>query len=78
MRRVPIGILGPKIASSDEMKMAEYLGGAVARLGQQLLCGGKNRVMESACKGCFEAGGMPIGLLPEDEWTAASEYVAKY
>jgi uncharacterized protein (TIGR00725 family) len=75
MRRVPIGIIGPKVATKDEMKMAEYLGGAIARLGLQLLCGGKNGVMESACKGCFEAGGMPIGLLPDDEWTAANEYV---
>lgn len=76
MRRVPIGIIGPKIASDDEMRMAEYLGGALARLGLQLLCGGKNGVMESACKGCAEAGGMPIGLLPDDEWTAANNYVA--
>jgi uncharacterized protein (TIGR00725 family) len=76
MRRVPIGIIGPKIATNDEMKMAEYLGGAFARLGLQLLCGGKNGVMESACKGCLEAGGVPIGLLPDDEWTAANEYVA--
>jgi uncharacterized protein (TIGR00725 family) len=76
MRRVPVGIIGPKIATDDELKLAEYLGGALARLGLQLLCGGKNGVMEAACKGCFQAGGNPIGLLPDDEWTAANDYVA--
>lgn len=76
MRRVPVGIIGPKAATNDELKIAEYLGGALARLGLQLLCGGKNGVMEAACKGCLRAGGMPIGLLPDEEWTAANDYVA--
>lgn len=76
MRRVPVGIIGPKIATDEELKVAEYLGGALARLRLQLLCGGKNGVMEAACKGCSEAGGMPIGLLPDEEWTAANDYVA--
>lgn len=76
MRRVPVGIIGPKVATDDEMKTAEFLGGALARLGLQLLCGGKNGVMEAACKGCAEAGGIPIGLLPDEEWTAANDYVA--
>jgi hypothetical protein len=76
MRRVPVGIIGPKVATDEEREMAEYLGTAFARLGLQLLCGGKNGVMESACKGNIMAGGMPIGLLPDDEWTAANDYVA--
>lgn len=76
MRRVPVGIIGPKLATDAEMKIAEYLGGALVRLGLQLLCGGRGGVMEAACKGCSEAGGMAIGLLPDDEWTAANDYVA--
>ncbi|MEZ5783740.1 MAG: TIGR00725 family protein [Rhizobiaceae bacterium] len=76
MRRVPVGIIGPKIATDEELATAEELGGALARLGLQLLCGGKNGVMEAACKGCSEAGGLAIGLLPDEEWTAANDYVA--
>lgn len=76
MRRVPVGIIGPKVATDAERAVAEYLGNAFARLGLQLLCGGKNGVMESACKGNLMAGGLPIGLLPDDEWTAANDYVA--
>lgn len=76
MRRVPVGIIGPKLATAEELQIAEQLGAALARFGLQLLCGGKNGVMEAACKGCLEAGGMPIGLLPDEEWTAANDYVA--
>ena len=76
MRRVPVGIIGPKLATEVQLRTAEYVGGRLASLGLQLLCGGKNGVMEAACKGCAEAGGLPIGLLPDNEWTAANPYVA--
>lgn len=76
MRRVPVGIIGPKVATDDELRMAEKVGFELARLGLQLLCGGKNGVMEAACKGHFEGGGMAIGLLPDEEWTVANPYVA--
>lgn len=74
IRGVPVGIIGPKIATGDELRIAERMGAELARLGLQLLCGGKNGVMEAACKGCLDAGGMPIGLLPDEEWTAANDY----
>lgn len=76
IRGLPVGIIGPKVATDDELRMAERMGGEIARLGLQLLCGGKNGVMEAASKGCLEAGGLPIGLLPDEEWTAANPYVA--
>lgn len=76
VRRVPVGVIGPKAATEDERAMAGVLGAGLARMGLQLLCGGKNGVMESACKGNLDAGGLPIGLLPDDEWTAANDYVA--
>ncbi|WP_291391906.1 TIGR00725 family protein [Devosia sp.] len=76
MRRAPVGVVGPKLATEDELRTAEYVGGRLAQMGLQLLCGGKNGVMEAVCKGCAEAGGMPIGLLPDNEWSAANRYVA--
>jgi uncharacterized protein (TIGR00725 family) len=75
MRRVPVGIVGPKVAGAEELRVAEFVGSELARLGLQLLCGGKNGVMEAACKGNLQAGGMPIGLLPDEEWTAANDFV---
>lgn len=76
MRRVPVGIIGPKVATTDALRIAEYIGTQFARLGLQLLCGGKGGVMEAACRGNFQAGGMPIGLLPDDEWAAANDFVS--
>lgn len=74
MRRVPVGVIGPKIATDEQRVIAEKVGAELAKLGLQMLCGGKNGVMEAACKGHAEAGGMPIGLLPDEEWTPANDY----
>lgn len=76
LRRVPIGIIGPREATDAQRALAEQMGAALARHGLQLLCGGKNGVMEAACKGHAENGGFPVGLLPDEEWNAANPYVA--
>ena len=76
LRRVPIGIIGPRDATASQVALAERMGEALARHGLQLLCGGKNGVMEAACKGHAEAGGLPVGLLPDEEWQHANPYVA--
>ncbi|BBK38258.1 lysine decarboxylase [Allostella sp. ATCC 35155] len=75
-RRIPIGVIGPRDASADQLELAEQLGTALAETGLQLLCGGRGGVMEAACKGALSAGGSPIGLLPDTEWDAANPYVA--
>jgi uncharacterized protein (TIGR00725 family) len=76
LRRVPIGIIGPRDATPTQYALAEQMGEALARHGLQLLCGGKNGVMEAACKGHAQAGGLPVGLLPDEEWQHANPYVA--
>ena len=75
-RRVPVGIIGPREATPEQLDLAERLGAGLAEAGLQLLCGGRGGVMEAACKGSLEAGGSPIGLLPDTEWDAANPYVA--
>lgn len=76
LRRVPIGIIGPREATPEQCEFADRVGAALADHGLQLLCGGKNGVMEAACRGHASKGGMPIGILPDDEWHAANRYVA--
>jgi uncharacterized protein (TIGR00725 family) len=76
LRRVPIGIIGPREATQGQYALAEQMGEALANYGLQLLCGGKNGVMEAACKGHARGGGLPVGLLPDEEWHAANPYVA--
>ncbi|EJF89198.1 TIGR00725 family protein [Bartonella tamiae] len=76
LRRVPIAIIGPRDATKLQYKLAEDLGRAYALYGLQLICGGKNGVMEAACKGHLEAGGTPIGLLPDGDFECANPYVS--
>ncbi|MGV6872750.1 TIGR00725 family protein [Pseudochelatococcus sp. B33] len=75
-RRVPVGVIGPREASGDECALAEAVGRTLAEHGLQLICGGMGGVMEAACKGHLEAGGAPIGLLPDTEWRSGNPYVA--
>lgn len=76
IKRVPVGVIGPREATGEQRVIARQLGAAMAIHGLQLLCGGKNGVMEAACEGHASAGGSPIGLLPDEEWQAANPFVA--
>lgn len=75
-RRVPVGVIGPKDASPDQMRTAEEIGRELTGLGLQLLTSGKSGVMKAASKGGLGAGDLPVGILPDEDWTAANPYVA--
>jgi uncharacterized protein (TIGR00725 family) len=74
LKRVPVGIIGPRDATAEQRDVAYRLGAAMADYGLQLLCGGKNGVMEAACEGHAAHGGLPVGILPDDEWQAANPF----
>lgn len=74
-RLVPVAVIGPREASSECLATATEMGEALGALGVPLLCGGKSGVMEAAAKGAMGAGGLTIGLLPDDHWTAANDYI---
>nr|WP_319395691.1 TIGR00725 family protein [uncultured Desulfobacter sp.] len=73
--RVPVGILGGRKASEEQLADALELGGLIARMGLTLICGGRQGVMEAACKGASGAGGICVGLLPDDSPDFANPYV---
>ncbi|MFO7482267.1 TIGR00725 family protein [Oceanibaculum nanhaiense] len=75
-RQLPVGVLGPREASPAQYALAEALGQRLGEAGLTLICGGRSGVMEAVCKGCLEAGGRPIGILPDEEWRQANPYVA--
>jgi uncharacterized protein (TIGR00725 family) len=75
LKRVPVGIIGPREATDQQRQVAYALGAAMADHGLQLLCGGKNGVMEAACEGHAAHGGLPVGILPDEEWQAANPFV---
>ncbi len=76
LRGVPVGIIGPREPAPGQEAIAEELGRRLAESGFTILCGGKNGVMEAACRGALAGGGRPIGLVPDEEWQAANDFVA--
>lgn len=50
--------------SDKALKIAEEIGKEIARRGAILVCGGRGGIMQSACKGAKEGGGITIGILP--------------
>lgn len=73
--RVPVGILGGQKASEEQLADALELGTLIAQMGLTLICGGRQGVMEAACKGAAEAGGICVGLLPDEDPGTANPYV---
>ena len=73
--RVPVGVVGPRQASSPQIETARRLGAWLGRLGLVVLCGGRQGVMEAVCRGVAQCGGVSVGLLPDAHWTAANPYV---
>jgi hypothetical protein len=60
--------------SSAALEIAENVGRGIAQRGGVLVCGGRGGVMQAACKGAKEAGGVTVGLLP-DSREEANEFV---
>ena len=73
--RVPIGVIGPREATEEQLAAAEAIGAGLAAMGLMVICGGRQGVMEATCRGVARAGGLSIGLLPEEDASAANPYV---
>ena len=74
-KQIFIAVIGASQASTSELKTAELVGREIAKAGAILVCGGLNGVMEAACKGASQEGGITIGILPGDNRLSANEYV---
>jgi uncharacterized protein (TIGR00725 family) len=74
-RPIFIGVIGGSEVSPQLAGLAEEVGREIARRGAALVCGGLGGVMEAACRGASEAGGLTIGILPGDSRETANPYV---
>ena len=71
-----ISVIGSDGVISEEIsKMAQYIGSEIAEKGFVLVCGGRGGVMEAACKGAKEKGGITMGILPSLDKGEANKYV---
>jgi len=68
--------VGPDAADGSELEQARAVGEGLGRVGAVLVCGGLGGVMEAACRGAREAGGLTVGLLPGHDRSAANKWVA--
>lgn len=62
-----IAVIGGGACPEDDPEIceaAETVGALIAGNGETLLCGGRGGVMEAACRGAREEGGLTVGLLP--------------
>lgn len=62
-----IAVIGHGQATPGEYEAAYATGRLVAEKGAVLVCGGLSGVMEAACKGARNAGGITVGILPGTE-----------
>jgi uncharacterized protein (TIGR00725 family) len=74
--REPIGVIGPREASAEQLAAAEAIGAGLARMGLAVLCGGREGVMEAVAKAVAKERGVSIGLLPEPDARAANPHLS--
>jgi len=70
-----IGVIGGSSCNEKIAEIAYQVGRGIAERGGILICGGMGGVMEAACKGAREAGGLTIGILPGNSIESANPYV---
>lgn len=70
-----IGVIGASQPTEEGLRVAEAVGRAIAMRDAVMVCGGLGGVMTAAAKGCANAGGEVIGLLPGPDKSEANPYV---
>lgn len=71
-----VGVIGAGQCDRETGKLAYEVGKLLAEKGAVLVCGGLGGVMEEACRGCQEAGGISLGILPGLSRREANPYVS--
>lgn len=70
-----IAVVGAGACDEALALQAEQVGRRLAEGGAIVVCGGLGGVMEAACRGAKEAGGITVGLLPGGDRQGANPYL---
>lgn len=70
-----VAVFGPGHPSREEYNLAADVGRDLARRGIAVVCGGLYGVMEAACMGAKEEGGLTVGILRTYNRALANPYV---
>ena len=71
-----VGVIGAAQPTAAGYAIAREVGRLLAAAGAVVVCGGLGGVMEAACRGAVEAGGLTVGILPGPAAAAANPWVA--
>jgi len=74
-KRLRIAVIGGSRAGRQAVDAAFEVGRLLARSGAVVVCGGLAGVMEAACRGAREEGGLTIGILPGGSPAEANPWV---
>lgn len=74
--RQPVAVIGPGDGGSAECAAAYAVAHALAGAGMAVVCGGRGGVMAAASRGATEAGGIAVGILPEDDDRNANPWLS--
>jgi len=69
-----VGVMGSHGEEPEVREQARLLGEAIARRGHVLLTGGGTGLMKAASEGAHGAGGLVIGILPNDRQRPMNGY----
>jgi uncharacterized protein (TIGR00725 family) len=70
-----VAVVGSGTATGDLYEKAREVGRLVAERGGAVVCGGLSGVMEAAARGATEAGGVAVGILPDEDRRRQNEYL---
>jgi uncharacterized protein (TIGR00725 family) len=70
-----IGIIGSGDKRKSQDSLAEEVGRLLGSRGAVLVCGGLSGIMEAASRGCEQAGGVAIGILPGSDKLDANPHI---
>ncbi len=70
-----VSVVGSGTATGDLYEKARDVGRRVAERGGVVVCGGLGGVMEAAACGAADAGGVTIGVLPDEDRRRANRYL---
>ncbi len=77
MNRGPyVAVVGSGETTGELYDAAREVGRLVAERGGVVVCGGLSGVMEAAARGATEAGGVAIGILPDEDRRRANPYLS--
>ena len=65
MTSLQIAVIGAGVCTDEERDAAYTIGRILAENHATVICGGMGGVMEAACQGAQEHGGMTVGIVPD-------------